>query len=84
MKNSGSLRKMEVIDINTAEKLGVVSDIDVDIKTGQIKSIVLPNKEFFLFSSQKSRELVIPWTSVRAVGREHILVNVETLPDLSR
>lgn len=75
---------MEVIDINTAEKLGVVSDIDVDVATGQIKSLVLPNKDFFLFSPHKSRELTIPWSAVSAVGREHILVNMKNLPELSR
>lgn len=78
MKNKTTLRKMEVIDINTAEKLGMVSDIDVDIATGQIKSLVLPNKDVFLFSANKSRELTIPWSAVKAVGREHILVDIET------
>ena len=78
MKNKTTLRKMEVIDINTAEKLGMVSDIDVDIATGQIKSLVLPNKDVFLFSPNKSRELTIPWSSVKAIGREHILVDIET------
>lgn len=75
---------MEVIDINSAEKIGVVSDIDVDIETGQIKSLILPNKDFFLFSPGKSRELSIPWSAVKAVGREHILVNMEILAELSR
>lgn len=70
---------MEVIDINTAEKLGMVSDIDVDVATGQIRSLVLPNRDFFLFSPSKSRELVIPWSAVVAVGREHILVNMQEL-----
>lgn len=68
---------MEVIDINTAEKLGMVSDIDVDITTGQIKSLVLPNREFSIFSPNKSRERIVPWSSVKAVGREHILVDIE-------
>ena len=75
---------MEVIDINTAEKLGMVSDIDVDIETGQIKSLILPNRDFFLFSSTKNREHIVPWSAVRAVGREHILVDVEKQSELSR
>ena len=80
--NGKDLRRKTVIDINTAEILGTVCDIDVDLGTGRINSIILPPKEIFSGLFSKNRERVIPWQSVKAVGREYILVDYSELSEL--
>ena len=84
MQNSNDLRRKTVIDIHNAEKLGMVNDIDVDIETGKINAIILPPKDFITNIFTRGRERVIPWSAVKAVGREFILVDcagiVELLP----
>ncbi len=75
MHNGKDLKRKTVIDINTAQSLGTVCDIDVDLGSGRINSIILPSKEplFRLFS--KSREQIILWENVKAIGNEYILVD---------
>lgn len=84
MQNSGELRRKEVIDIRTAERLGTVYDIDVDLESGRINSLILPSHELFGAIFGKKREIVIPWSAVVAVGREFILVESCNITDLSR
>ncbi len=84
MQNSGELRKKEVIDIRTAEKLGSVYDIDVDLASGRINSLILPSGELFGTLFGKRREIIIPWSAVVAVGSEYILVETCNITDLSR
>lgn len=82
MQNSNDLRRKIVIDIHNAEKLGTVSDIDVDVGTGQINAIILPPKDIISNFFLKGRERVIPWSAVRAVGREFILVDLGGISEL--
>lgn len=82
MQNSNDLRRKVVIDINNAEKLGTVNDIDVDVKTGKIISIILPPKDIISGFFLKGRERVIPWSAVRAVGGEFILVDMGGISEL--
>lgn len=84
MQNSSDLRKKEVISVDTAERLGYVCDIDVDIATGRINSIILPSGGILGQLFRAGREIVIPWSSVVAVGSEFILVKTLSDSHLSR
>lgn len=66
----------EVINIKTGEKLGYVLDVNANLNTGTITSIIVPgnNKLFNLFSS--SSEITIPWSSIKCIGPEVILVEL--------
>ncbi len=75
MNNGKDLKHKTVIDINTAESLGMVSDIDVDLGSGRVNSIILPTKRPFFGLFSKNKECVIPWSAVKAIGKEYILVN---------
>lgn len=66
----------EVINIKTGEKLGFVLDVNADLETGKITSIIVPGstKLFNLFSA--GNEITIPWTSIKCIGSEIILVEI--------
>ena len=66
----------EVINIKTGEKLGFVLDVNAELETGKITSIIVPgNTKFFnLFSS--GNEITIPWSSIKCIGSEIILVEI--------
>lgn len=66
----------EIIDINSGERLGVISQSDllIDPYTGQIESILLPIGRFF---SKHKEEIVIPWRVVRKIGSEMVLVQLK-------
>jgi len=66
----------EIIDLNSGERLGVISQSDllIDELTGQIESILLPVGNFF---SKRKDEIVIPWRSVRKIGSEMVIVQLK-------
>ncbi len=70
MMSASELRKREVIDAGTAERLGFVYDMDIDFESGKIESIIVP-KKFLIF---KRHEYVIPWENIVAISKEIILV----------
>jgi len=63
----------EVINIKDGSRLGYVQDVDADLETGTITSIIVPgnNKLFSLFSSN---EIVIPWSNIKRISDDIILV----------
>ena len=66
----------EVININNAKRLGYVQDVTADLETGIITSIIVPgsNKLFNMFSG--NNDIVIPWTKIKCIGEEIILVEI--------
>lgn len=72
----------EIIDINSGERLGVISQSDllIDPYTGQIESILLPIGRYF---SKHKEEIVIPWRAVRKIGSEMVIVQLKERGALS-
>ncbi len=66
----------EVINITDAKRLGFVQDVNAELDSGTITSIVVPgNSKFFnLFSGDS--EIVIPWSRIRCIGEDIILVEI--------
>jgi YlmC/YmxH family sporulation protein len=68
-------RHKEVININNAKRMGFVQDVNADLATGTITSIIVPgnsNKLFGIFSS--SNDVTIPWENITCIGDDIILV----------
>lgn len=78
----------EIINLNDGARLGVVgeSDVVIEINSGQIESIILPNKgNMFNFWGGEKNQLVIPWQSIKKIGSEVIIVELDdTYPSLKR
>lgn len=67
----------EVINIKNAQKLGLVQDVTADLNSGNITSIIVPGTSSKLFGFFKStEEISIPWTSIKCIGEEIILVEI--------
>ena len=66
----------EVININNAQRLGYVQDVNADLGSGIITSIIVPgtNKFFNLFTSDN--DIVIPWANIKCIGEDIILVDI--------
>ncbi len=66
----------EVINIKNATRLGYVQDVTADFKTGTILEIIVPGKSslFNIFST--GNEIVIPWTAIKSIGDDLILVEI--------
>ncbi|MGF7186943.1 YlmC/YmxH family sporulation protein [Desulfitispora alkaliphila] len=69
----------EIVNIFDGARLGVIgeSDLVIDIETGNIESIVLPNKGNLISMWFDKQHLVIPWESVKKIGSEVIIVELD-------
>ena len=66
----------EVINIKNAQRLGFVQDVTADLSTGNITSIIVPGSSKFLSGFFSQDEISIPWTSIKCIGEEIILVEI--------
>ena len=68
----------DIVNIQNGSRLGTVADSDLVIQaeTGEIDSIILPSRSGFLNFWDKSN-LTIPWSSVRKIGAEVIIVDLD-------
>lgn len=70
----------EIINLYDGEKLGLVGDADMDISlNGAVEAIILTSRGGFagFWSSKGEREqLVIPWQTIKKVGSEVIIIDL--------
>ncbi len=67
----------EIIDIDEGVRIGVISETDlvVDCAEGCIRSIIIPTRGRFW----GRRELVIPWSGIRKIGVDLIIVDMSAV-----
>lgn len=71
------LKQKEVINVEDGARLGFVSDVDINTKTGCVVKIIVagPCKVFGFFG--KDTEYVIDWCDIKKIGDDIILVDVD-------
>ncbi|MBO8167721.1 MAG: YlmC/YmxH family sporulation protein [Thermoanaerobacteraceae bacterium] len=69
----------EIVNIYNGVRLGTVgeSDLVIDDTSGEIESIILPNKSNFINLWAEKSQMVIPWESVKKVGSQVIIVELD-------
>lgn len=73
---ASDLRK-EVIDIKTGRRLGEVVDVELDDQTGAVTAIVVPGEAKLFGILGGGPDVVIPWSRIKKVGPDCILVEVD-------
>ncbi|GAB3067027.1 YlmC/YmxH family sporulation protein [Virgibacillus ainsalahensis] len=68
----------EIVNINQGTRLGILGQTDLEIneKTGQIESFVIPNYKWFGLKKE-GEEKKIHWKSIRKIGDDMIMVELE-------
>lgn len=69
----------KIINIYDGGILGTVGDSDliIDPITGEIESMILPNKGNLMNVWFDKQQLVIPWEAVKKIGTEVIVVEID-------
>lgn len=73
MLKNFDLRQKRVIDVDTAEEVGFIRDMDIDFDTGKIKSVSIP-KRGILGAFSKDNNITVPWERVISIGREFVII----------
>ncbi len=80
----------EIINLYDGAKLGLVGDADLDINiNGSVEAIILTSRGGFsgFWGTKGDRErelLVIPWQTIKKVGSEVIIVDLQNRSDRNR
>ncbi|KUG02718.1 hypothetical protein ASZ90_019912 [hydrocarbon metagenome] len=76
------LRNRDVINVLDGKKLGNIMDIDLDLETGRVLSLIMPGqaRRFNFFSRRE--EVNVPWNKIVRIGRDVILVEVPVASNL--
>ena len=73
----------EVIDLQSGARLGYIYDAEIDLETGQIRSIFTPGRARFFGLLGREEDACIPWENVEKIGDDIILVRrLPALPSL--
>ena len=73
------LEGKEIVNIYDGTRLGVVgeSDLIIDIRSGKVQSIILPNRGNMLSFWVDKQQMIIPWDSIKKIGAEVIVVELD-------
>lgn len=76
MIKTSELRDKEIININTGKRLGNIVDVEVNLEEGKIEGIILPGESKFFRFFSKETEIYILWESIKKIGSDVILVDI--------
>ena len=69
-------RQKEVVNVRDGKMLGFVIDVDAELAEGTIKSIVVAQVGKVLKSLGGKNNITIPWSDVKLIGEDVILVEI--------
>lgn len=70
-----SLKRREVIDIKTGERLGFIDDAEINIETSQTVALVIYGRERLFGLFGKENDIIIPCSKINVIGEDVILVS---------
>jgi len=71
------LRQKEIINIKDGTRFGFVADVEIDEEKGEISKIIVPGPARVFGVFGRDAEYCIPWSSIKQVGDDIILVDVD-------
>lgn len=73
----------EVINLSDGARLGNIEECDLvfEGQTGRISALIVPKRGFFLQFWADEKNTSIPWNSIRRIGDEVIIVDLNNAYD---
>ncbi len=73
----GDLRNKEVISTKDGARIGFVCDVELDLSSSRLLSIVVYGKLRLFGLLGRQRDVVIPWEAITLIGGDTVLVDFE-------
>lgn len=77
MCRTAELKQKEVINLSDGRRLGFVSDVEINMEDGRLEAIIIPGPGRLFGLIGKDGEAVIPWSGIKKIGEDIILVELE-------
>ncbi|MGD7043604.1 YlmC/YmxH family sporulation protein [Jeotgalibacillus proteolyticus] len=75
------LQQKDVVSVSDGKRLGPISDIDINVKTGMIEAIIIQGNGNWKGWFSKGGEVTIPWKDLVKIGNDVILVRGQILQE---
>ena len=69
------IKKKEVIDVKTGERLGYIDDVRMDTEKAEILSVIIYGGYRFFGLFGKEDDVELPCTSIKVIGSDTILAD---------
>ena len=76
MMKISDIQTKDIINIETGKRIGHLSDLDINLETGQIDAIVVNASGKMMSFFNKEPEVVIEWNQIYKIGDDVILVQL--------
>ncbi len=76
------LRYKEVISVADGSRFGFVGDLEVDLESGQVRTLIVPGRLRLFGLLGREPDRYIPWEAVQRFGEDIILVEEVPQPKL--
>ena len=80
--NFSDLQCREVICLSDGQRLGFITDVQIEIPDGKVCAIVVPGPCRLFGVIGRSDDYIIPWSCIKKVGPDIVLV--DTKPNACR
>lgn len=77
MLKVSDLRDKEVINLYNGQRMGYISDFEVDLENGTLTGIVLAGENKVMSFFSKASDTFIQWNKIVKIGNDTILVNLK-------
>ena len=67
----------EVICVADGRRLGFITDVEVELPKGHVVAIIVPGPCRFLGLFGRRDDFVIPWSCIRKIGPDIVLVDIK-------
>lgn len=71
----GELRWKEVINVTDGTRYGYVGDAEIDLTTGQIKTLIVTGRLRLFGLLGREEDMLFDWSAVQRIGEDVLLVN---------
>lgn len=78
------LRCKEIINVRDGSRFGYMGDVELDLESGQVLSLVVPGRRRLFGLLGREADLVFPWESVERFGADTILVSTGRAEEIRR
>lgn len=71
------LQSKDVVNVGNGRKLGRIYDLELDLRRGKIRALIIPGDARLFGWISNGREWVIPWHRIVKIGSDVILVRLD-------
>ncbi len=77
MIKASDLTEKEVVNITDGRRIGMITDLEVDLQKGKINAIIIPDSGRIIGLFSKELEYEIKWNQIKKIGEDVILIEIK-------